>query len=135
MAFDQSGGRFGAGPRLARFAQLLDARCDLASVCSQLCRIGLRSSVVIENTSSPRWNACSSCTVNLWGATRHAEAVSAYTTALVSFLVLALYMLGVSLLQGLGMLLMYLVFPSFMKLVYPSRLGQLHTVVLGLYRR
>lgn len=51
------------------------------------------------------------------------------------FLVVVLYMLVVGIFQGLGMLLMSQIMPSFMRLVYPSRLGQLHIVFLGLYRR
>ena len=58
-----------------------------------------------------------------------------FTLALASFLLLSLYMLGVSLLQGIGMLGMYLTFPTFMRLVYPTGLGSLHTMALGIYRR
>ena len=51
-----------------------------------------------------------------------------------AFLVGVTYTLLATILQGLGMLVMYLVMPSFMRMVYPSRLGQLHVKFLTLYR-
>ena len=57
-----------------------------------------------------------------------------YCLSLVSFLVVIVYMLFVSIFQGLGMLGMYTVFPSFMRLVYPSCLGKLHSIALSCYR-
>ena len=58
-----------------------------------------------------------------------------FVTVVCIFLTILLYMLGVSIFQGLGMLAMSLTMPSFMRLVYPSRLGSIHTWALGLYRR
>ena len=58
----------------------------------------------------------------------------AFAAVTVGFLSCIVYMLFVMLAQGLGMLILYLVMPHFMRLVYPSRLGQIHTVALTLYR-
>lgn len=58
-----------------------------------------------------------------------------YVISLSSFLLVIVYMLFVGIFQGAGMLGMYWVMPSFMKLVYPSRVGQLHSWFLGVYRK
>ena len=58
-----------------------------------------------------------------------------FTASLVFFLVIVIYLLLALLANSLGMLGMSLVMPSFMRLVYPSRLGQVHTMALGIYRR
>ena len=58
-----------------------------------------------------------------------------YAASLVAFLCAICYMLFVGIMQGIGMLAMYLVMPPFMKIVYPSRLGRLHIVFLSLYRK
>lgn len=57
-----------------------------------------------------------------------------FMVALVSFLAVILYMLVVLIFSGLGTLGTYLVMPSFMRLVYPTRLGQLHSIFLSYYR-
>ena len=36
--------------------------------------------------------------------------------------------------NGFGMLLMYLIMPTIVRLVYPSPLGKIHTIFLGIYR-
>lgn len=53
----------------------------------------------------------------------------------VVFLTIMAYMLCVSIAQGIGMLCMSLIMPSFMRRIYPSPLGKLHSNVLALYRR
>jgi glyoxylase-like metal-dependent hydrolase (beta-lactamase superfamily II) len=58
-----------------------------------------------------------------------------FLLSLVAFLVVIVYLLCTSILSGLGMLGMSQVMPSFMRLVYPSPLGRIHTMVLGLYRQ
>ena len=55
--------------------------------------------------------------------------------SLAGFLTIIVYLLGASIIQGIGMIAMGLVFPTFMRLVYPSRLGKVHTWVLGVYRK
>jgi len=58
-----------------------------------------------------------------------------YWLVVIIFLLLVLYMLCVSIAQGIGMLCMSLIMPYFMKLVYPSPLGKIHASALGCYRR
>eukprot|EP00900_Chrysochromulina_parva_P009504 jgi/Chrpa1/18555/Chrysochromulina_OHIO_Genome00024652-RA len=58
-----------------------------------------------------------------------------YLCTVLAFLTAIFYMMFVGIFQGMGMLAMMLVMPSFMKLVYPSRVGQLHSWFLGTYRQ
>jgi uncharacterized membrane protein YgcG len=57
-----------------------------------------------------------------------------FTVAFTLFLSSLLYICGASILQGLGMLGMYLTMPSFMRIVYPTPIGKVHTTFLSLYR-
>eukprot|EP00966_Prymnesium_polylepis_P034065 792003-Prymnesium_polylepis.1 len=58
-----------------------------------------------------------------------------YVLVVALFLTIIVFMLAVSIAQGLGMLAMSLTMPAFMRLVYPSRIGQVHSAFLGWYRR
>lgn len=76
----------------------------------------------------PRASTCTNCFQKVLQPLK-------FALALVCFLAVIIYMILVMALQGIGMLGMYLVMPSFMRHVYPQRVGKLHTVFLGLYRR
>ena len=58
-----------------------------------------------------------------------------YWAVVVTFLSIIFYMLAITLAQGIGMIAMSTVMPYLMTIVYPTRIGQIHTTFLAWYRR